>query len=143
MTSSRACMNDTNALYYTCGQFTIKRNRMKINEFLQDTRKPILHTSKSSLPPEPLVSPLKEKNWLESGTLVTYHRNRDADFLPFFKQTTDLVYFSDLEQVLLPLVVGQYNASDWRLFIDSSKRSLKFVLLHNTNNMDPFQLNIP
>ena len=26
-----------------------------------------------------------------------------------------------------------YSASDWRLFIDSSKRSLKAVLLHNGN----------
>lgn len=28
---------------------------------------------------------------------------------------------------------GCYNPSEWRLFIDSSKESLKAVLLHNTN----------
>ena len=82
---------------------------------------------------EVLASRLKEKNLLESGTLVTYCRNRDAKFSPFFRQTTDLVYCSDPEQILLLIGVGQYNASDWRLFIDSSKRSLNCVLLHNTN----------
>ena len=90
-----------------------------------------LNLSKESS--EVLASRLKEKNVLEPGTLVTYYRNRDAEFSPFFKQTTDLVYCSDPEQVLLLLGVVHYNASNWRLFIDSSKRSLKCVLLHNTN----------
>ena len=43
------------------------------------------------------------------------------------------MYCSDPEQVLLLLGVRQYNASDWQLFIDSSKRNLKCVALHNTN----------
>jgi len=30
---------------------------------------------------------------------------------------------------------ASYEASDWRLFIDSSKRSLKAVLLHNGNEL--------
>ena len=81
---------------------------------------------------EVLASSLQEKNLLESGTLATYYRNWDAEFSPFFKEITDLVSCSDPEQVLL-LSVGKYNANDWGLFIDSSKRSLKCVLLHNTN----------
>jgi hypothetical protein len=28
----------------------------------------------------------------------------------------------------------EYKVNEWRLFIDSSKRSLKAVLLHNGNN---------
>ena len=80
---------------------------------------------------EALASCLKKK-LLESGTLVTYYRNQDAEFSPFFKQTNDLAYCSDPEQVLL-LDFGQYNASDSWLFIDSSNRSLRCVLLHNTN----------
>jgi hypothetical protein len=28
----------------------------------------------------------------------------------------------------------EYKVNEWRLFIDSSKRSLKAVLLHNSNN---------
>ena len=33
MTSSRTCVNDTNAFCYTCGQFTIKGNRIEIDYF--------------------------------------------------------------------------------------------------------------
>lgn len=33
-----------------------------------------------------------------------------------------------------------YDAKDWRLFIDSSKRSIKAVLLHNTNVYAPIPL---
>jgi len=33
-----------------------------------------------------------------------------------------------------------YRAAEWRLFIDSSKRSLKAVLLHNTNKYAPIPI---
>ena len=36
-------------------------------------------------------------------------------------------------QGLFQEIVNAYLASDWGLFIDSSKRSLKAVLLHNGN----------
>ena len=101
-------------------------NQAELSDLLRD-----LNLSKESS--EVLVSRLKEKNLLESGTLVTYYRNQDAEFSPFFRRTRDLVCFSYPERVLFVLGVGQYNASDWRLFIDSSKQSLKCVLLHNTN----------
>ena len=78
-----------------------------------------LNLSKESS--EVLTSRLKEKNLLESGTPVIYYRNQDAEFSAFFKQSTDLVYCSDPEQVLLLLSVGQYNGSDCLLFIDNSK----------------------
>ena len=45
----------------------------------------------------------------------------------------DLVYCADISQLLVKLGVPQYKPKDWRLFIDSSKRSLKCVLLHNGN----------
>ena len=54
---------------------------------------------------EVFASCLKEKNLLQSGTLVIYYRNRDAEFSPSFNQTTDFVYYSDPEQVLLLLGV--------------------------------------
>ena len=43
-----------------------------------------LNLSKESL--EVLASHLKEKNLLESATLVTYYRSQDADSSPFFKR---------------------------------------------------------
>ena len=44
------------------------------------------------------------------------------------------VYCKDVKQLLLKLGLDEYNPDSWRLFIDSSKRSLKCVLLHNTNS---------
>ena len=43
------------------------------------------------------------------------------------------MYCADIAQLLLKLGVPQYEPKYWRLFIDSSKRSLKCVLLHNGN----------
>lgn len=80
-------------------------NQAELNDLLRD-----LNLSKE--PSEVLVSRLKEKNLLESGTVVTYYRNRDAEFSPFFRRTRDLVCFSYPERVLFVLGVGQYNASD-------------------------------
>ena len=82
---------------------------------------------------EPLASRLKEKNLLMSETPVTFYRNRDAEFIPLFNEDSDLVYCSNGEGVVLCLGVQLFDANSWRLFIDSSQRSVKCVLLHNTN----------
>ncbi|ESN97976.1 hypothetical protein HELRODRAFT_177647 [Helobdella robusta] len=55
------------------------------------------------------------------------------EYLQFFSEVQDLVYCTDIAQLLHHLGVPQYKPEDWRLFIDSSKRSLKCVLLHNGN----------
>ena len=44
-----------------------------------------------------------------------------------------LVYCSDIPDLLKEMGIEDYNKNDWRLFIDSSKKSLKCVLLHNGN----------
>ena len=62
-------------------------NQAELSDLLRD-----LNLSKESS--EVIVSRLKEKNVLESGTLVTYYRNQDAEFSPFFRQTRDLVCVS-------------------------------------------------
>ena len=43
------------------------------------------------------------------------------------------MFCANVESLLVELGIKNYDASEWRLFIDSSKRSLKFVLLHNKN----------
>ena len=58
------------------------------------------------------------------------------NFIPFFEENDDLVYCTNTENVLLCLGVQAYSPAEWRLFLGSSKRSLKCVLLHNTNNYD-------
>jgi len=41
------------------------------------------------------------------------------------------VYCSDIKGLINELKKNCYKAEDWRLFIGSSKRSIKAVLLHN------------
>ena len=53
--------------------------------------------------------------------------------MKYFAQEKDLVYCTDVPGLLNEIGVAAYETTDWRLFIDSSRRSLICVLLHNTN----------
>ena len=83
---------------------------------------------------ELLVSRLKEKMLLSDSARISFFRNRHQKYLRFLSTVNDLMYCTDIAQLLLKLGVPQYEPKDWRLFIDSSKRSLKCVLLHNGNH---------
>ena len=96
----------------------------ELNDLVRDLR---LSTDSAEL----LASRLKEKNpplWLCSHQLLPEQAKKS---LHFFSIVKHLVYFADIVQPLLKLEVPQCKPKDWRLFIDSSKRSLKCVLLHN------------
>ena len=97
----------------------------ELNDLVRD-----LGLSKSSS--ELLASRLRGKN-LTSGVRISFYRNRHQEFLQFFSMEKDLVYCTDIALLLRNLGLPEYKANDWRLFIDSSKRSLKCVLLHNGN----------
>ena len=105
----------------------------ELNDLARD-----LNLSKESS--ELLASRLKEKNLLQPGTFITDYRNRHAEFLPYFTQEKDTVFCNNVEGVLKKLGVTQYDPNDWQLFIDSCKRSLKCVLLHNENNFGSIPL---
>jgi hypothetical protein len=81
---------------------------------------------------EILASRLKGWNLLQHGTKVYFFRNRHDEFKCFFSQENDLVFCSDICSGM-EAVGHQHNTPEWRLFIDSSKVSLKAVLLHNGN----------
>lgn len=81
---------------------------------------------------ELLGSRLTEKNLLEAGTTFSWFRYRERDFLPYFSEDRDLVFCNDVCGLFNTFKIP-YERTDWRLFIDSSKRSLKAVLLHNGN----------
>ena len=58
-------------------------------------------------------------------------------FSNFYTMSSDsnhpsLCYCTDIQSLFLEIGIV-YSASDWRLFIKSSKQSLKAVLLHNGN----------
>lgn len=101
-------------------------SQKELNDLVRD-----LSLSKDSA--ELLASRLKEKNLLSDSARISFFRNRHQEYLRFFSEEKDLVYCADIAQLLLKLGVPQYEPKDWRLFIDSSKRSLKCVLLHNGN----------
>lgn len=81
---------------------------------------------------ELLGSRLKDWNLLQSGTKVSFYRNRHAEFENFFSMEDGVVFCNDVCSVMKTLG-HEYDTNDWRLFIDSSKLSLKAVLLHNGN----------
>ena len=101
-------------------------NREELNDLVRD-----LALSKAAS--ELLASRLHQKNLLSPLTKISYHRDREQGFLLYFAQRENCVYCCDIEGLLKELGLKTYDADEWRLFIDSSKRSLKVVLLHNGN----------
>jgi hypothetical protein len=62
-----------------------------------------------------------------------WYRSREQEFTGYFLQDDDLVYCCNCPGLTQKFGV-EYKVNKWRLFIDSSKRSLKAVLLHNGKN---------
>ena len=83
---------------------------------------------------ELLTSRLKEWNLLDPTCKVSKYRKRHLSFARFFtvSQPHSFCHCSDIFGVFNEIGID-YNTADWRLFIDSSVKSLKAVLLHNGN----------
>ncbi|UYV60728.1 hypothetical protein LAZ67_1002045 [Cordylochernes scorpioides] len=81
---------------------------------------------------ELLGSRLKGWNLLYKGTKVCFFRKRQDEFQDFYSQENDLVYCNDVVS-LMEALGHDHDTEEWRLFIDSSKISMKAVLLHNGN----------
>ena len=58
--------------------------------------------------------------------------NREKDLAKYYSDEGGLIYCNDLNK-LMKAVGHEHIASEWRLFIDSNKSSLKGILLHNGN----------
>ena len=52
--------------------------------------------------------------------------------MPFFRKEDDLVFCYDVDGLMNDHGI-KHDRQEWRLFIDSSKLTLKAVLLHNGN----------
>ena len=96
-----------------------------VNDLVRD-----LNLSKKKA--ELLCSRLKGWNLLQSETKVCFYRDRHDDFKDVFSLEDGVVFCNDVHSVMGALG-HDYNTDEWRLFIDSSKVSLKAVLLHNGN----------
>ncbi|CAH0555758.1 unnamed protein product [Brassicogethes aeneus] len=81
-----------------------------------------------------LTSFLKSRKLTQQGVNATSYRKRQADFQTFYTVNDEntFAYCHDIPGLINKLGM-EYNANDWRLFIDGSVSSLKAVLLHITN----------
>ena len=81
-----------------------------------------------------LGSVLSENNLLAPETKFYWYWKRERKFRQFFTTQRDfpLVYFNNIADLMKSMGLD-YVATEWRLFIDSSTRSLKAVVLHNGN----------
>ena len=61
---------------------------------------------------------------------------------PFFTKENNLVFCNDIGNLLKKTGLSEYtrNPSEWHLFIDSSKRSLKCVHFNNGNKYGPIPI---
>ena len=63
---------------------------------------------------------------------MSHFRTRHATLSTFYVKENNICFCKDINGLFHELDY-EYLPDDWRLFIDSSKRSLKAVLLHNGN----------
>jgi hypothetical protein len=81
---------------------------------------------------ELLGSRLQEWNLLAPNTRTTIFRHRHKEIVNYFAMEDNLCFCKDANGLMLQLGHVHIHC-EWRLFIDSSKTSLKAVLLHNGN----------
>ena len=81
---------------------------------------------------EVLGSRLQEWNLLQPGTKISHFRDRHIPLAAFYHMENDVCYCTDINGLMNELGY-EHVPDEWRLFIDSSKLSLKAVLLHNGN----------
>ena len=81
---------------------------------------------------ELLASRLKQWNLVQEDVRITSFRNRNKDLASFFDMENKLCYCTNIPGLFTSLDLP-HNPSDWCLIIDSSKRSLKGVLLLHGN----------
>lgn len=105
-----------------------KFDQAELNDLVRD-----LGLSKAGA--ELLASRLKEKRCLKKKTKITFYRDRDKEFRQYFSKDGSLVFCHDIPGLMKEVGVAEYSSEQWRLFIDSSKASLKAVLLNNGNEL--------
>lgn len=78
------------------------------------------------------ASRMKEFNFLAPGVKVTIYRNHGSRFAQYYAKDGGICYCKDMNGLFTEF--GQsYDPTEWRLFIDGCKYSLKAVLLHIGN----------
>jgi hypothetical protein len=122
-------ITDTTDLYQSPELETLKQphliNQKELNDLVRDLE---LSKEKSEL----LGSRLQEWNLLAEGTTISHFRVRHAKFAAFYETENNVCFCTDVSGLMRELGY-EHHPDEWRLFIDSSKSSLKAVLLNNGN----------
>ena len=90
--------------YHECSSESNRFNQNDLSNLIRDLNLP----KKSA---ELLASRLKERNFLQAKTNVTFYRSREDNFLPYFKQYEEIVVCNDLELLLMELGIVHYEAN--------------------------------
>lgn len=106
----------------------IKFNQKSLSDFIRNMGLPKDDS-------EFMAAELKRRGMVERGTKSTLYRDREKTFCNFFSQDEQgsFIYCDDICGLMNTMKQDCYAPDEWSLFIDSSKRSLKAVLLHNGN----------
>jgi len=102
----------------------------ELNDLIRD---PDLPKCKAEL----LGSRLQQWKLLKETVRISVYCKRYEDLVQLFKMERGLVACTDIDGLMQTLNIN-HIPRDWRLFIDSSKLSLKAVLLHNGNTLPSF-----
>ena len=76
---------------------------------------------------ENLASRFGKHGILDSGTKITFYCNRDDLLIRFFTMEAEFVCCNNIPGLPKEMGLSYYNSDEWRLFINRSKRSLKYV----------------
>ena len=77
---------------------------------------------------------------LTHGTSTSYYKSRESSFRMLFDVKDSFLFCANVKGLQLEVDILHYDGCEWKLFIDSSKRSLKCVLLHNGNTLDSISI---
>ena len=80
---------------------------------------------------------LKSNNLLHPDTTFAWYRSRASSYVDFYKTRDQICFYVDIKGLLLKLSYSD-NPNNWYLFMDSSQRSFKAILIEkNTLKIMP------
>jgi hypothetical protein len=66
--------------------------------------------------------------------LVSFYRKRQSDIVTYYSVEGEIAHRNNIQESMEKLQL-EHTSGQWRLVVDSSKVSLKEVLLHNGNKL--------
>ena len=116
---SSSLQSATEEMYFESHQYDSPIDKFTQSK-LNDQIKELQITKERS---ELLGSRLREKNMLASGVKFSWYRNREKEFRKYYAQEDQLVFCTDIRNLLHQLGEREYDPSTWRLLLTLPKKS--------------------